>query len=162
MRGWLFTIGVMIGLVCQLGKIGWAQSGRYPIPPARTVSPVMAISPYVGHTPPKIQQTQAESPVAPAPVQSGDSVLGGTGTNSGSGPANAANSSSLNTATPQSLVSETRQLGGTSSLSDTVPGNSAGFRATTDAGNLLGKSTDSLGASSQNRTPIVTDNKVRG
>lgn len=153
MRDWRFTICLIIGVVWGRPHTSWAQSGRYPVPPARTVPSTSPISPYVGHTRPKIQQVQAERAVAPAPVQSGNSVLGN---------ASGASSSSLNTSAPQSLLSETRQLGGNSPLIDTVMGDSAGFRATTDAGNLLGKSIDSLGTSAQNRTPIVTDNRVRG
>lgn len=46
--------------------------------------------------------------------------------------------------------------------SDIVLGRESGFRATTDAGSLLGKSNQTRGVAAQRRTPIITDTRVRG
>ncbi len=45
---------------------------------------------------------------------------------------------------------------------DAVIGTESRSRETTDTGNLLGKSTSVRGVSSQQRTPIVTDTRIRG
>jgi iron complex outermembrane recepter protein len=46
--------------------------------------------------------------------------------------------------------------------SDTISGEEGKFRATTDAGNLLGQSPDAIGVGTQRRTPVVNEPRVRG
>ena len=61
-----------------------------------------------------------------------------------------------------SLLSAVRRQRAAVPGSDIVLGSEAGFRATTDAGSLLGKSLQTRGLTPQNRTPIITDTRVRG
>ncbi len=58
-------------------------------------------------------------------------------------------------------LSADRRAKATSSTADAVLGSEAVFRKTTDSGNLLGKSISVRGVSSQQRTPITTDTRVR-
>ena len=60
------------------------------------------------------------------------------------------------------LLSARRGARATSPGADAVLGDEASFRKTTDSGNLLGKSMSVRGVSSQQRTPITTDTRVRG
>ncbi len=62
----------------------------------------------------------------------------------------------------RSLLSQTRQSRAAQIGSDIVLGGESRFRATTDAGSLLGKSRSTTGLSTLKRTPIVTDPRVRG
>lgn len=64
--------------------------------------------------------------------------------------------------TGPSLLSELRRNRTLAPGSDVVQGSEGRFRATTDAGNLLGKSIQTRGVTPQNRTPIITDTRVRG
>ncbi|HUG92261.1 MAG TPA: hypothetical protein VML55_15580, partial [Planctomycetaceae bacterium] len=61
----------------------------------------------------------------------------------------------------RSLLAEARQQRATGPSTDVLLGGEGRFRATTDAGSLLGKSTSALGVATQSRTPIVTDPRVR-
>ncbi|MFN3190555.1 MAG: TonB-dependent receptor [Aureliella sp.] len=60
------------------------------------------------------------------------------------------------------LLSPERRARASSGSADAVLGREAIFRKTTDSGNLIGKSTTVRGVSSQQRTPITTDTRVRG
>ncbi len=60
------------------------------------------------------------------------------------------------------LLSEQRRARASGAGADAVLGGEAVFRKTTDSGNLLGKSISVRGVSSQQRTPITTDTRVRG
>lgn len=60
------------------------------------------------------------------------------------------------------LLSEFRRQRAGGPGTDYVFGAEGRFRATTDAGNLLGKSKAAQGVSVQQRTPIVTDPRIRG
>lgn len=60
------------------------------------------------------------------------------------------------------LLSETRKARAEGATADAVIGEEAIFRKTTDSGNLIGKSISVRGVSSQQRTPITTDTRVRG
>jgi len=61
-----------------------------------------------------------------------------------------------------SLLSEVRRSRAAGPATDVVIGSESKVRATTDAGNLLGKSIQTRGLAPQNRTPIITDTRVRG
>ncbi len=61
-----------------------------------------------------------------------------------------------------SLLSQERRRRASGTGSDFVLGGESGFRATTDAGSLLGKSSQTRGVAAQNRSPIITDTRVRG
>ncbi len=64
--------------------------------------------------------------------------------------------------TDRSLLGEVRRSRAGGTGTDVVIGRESQFRATTDAGSLLGKSIQARGLTSQNRTPIITDTRVRG
>ena len=70
--------------------------------------------------------------------------------------------SSLFGPTGPSLLSELRRNRTLAPGSDVVQGSEGRFRVTTDAGSLLGKSTQTRGVTPQNRSPIITDTRVRG
>ena len=59
-------------------------------------------------------------------------------------------------------LSDVRKIRTTTPSVDAVLGNESQLRETTDTGNLIGKSTSVRGVSSQQRTPIVTDTRIRG
>ncbi len=61
-----------------------------------------------------------------------------------------------------SLLSSVRRQRAAVPGTDIVLGTESGFRATTDTGSLLGKSLQTRGLTPQNRTPIITDTRVRG
>jgi hypothetical protein len=63
---------------------------------------------------------------------------------------------------PASQLSQVRRGRASGSGSDFVSGAESRVRATTDAGNLLGKSSQARGVSIQQRTPIMTDTRIRG
>lgn len=63
---------------------------------------------------------------------------------------------------PTSQLSQERRSRGSAGSSDYVSGRESGVRATTDAGSLLGKSSQARGISTQQRTPIMTDTRIRG
>ncbi len=65
-------------------------------------------------------------------------------------------------AVPTSQLSQERRSRATVSGSDVVSGRESGVRATTDAGSLLGRSSSARGISTQQRTPIMTDTRIRG
>ncbi len=144
----LFSLWLVSAIPCL------AQSASYrAIPVSHQM--VEPISPYVGHTPPKILPIQAERSIAPAPLPAGNSTLGASPTT----PTSFGSASNVST---QSLLSESRQFSGSISNGEMISGREAAFRASSDAGNLLGESPGALGVSTQNRTPIVTDTHVRG
>ncbi len=62
----------------------------------------------------------------------------------------------------QSLLGNVRRARASGSSADVVYGRESQFRSTTDTGSLLGKSAQARGITSQNRTPIITDTRVRG
>lgn len=55
-----------------------------------------------------------------------------------------------------------RKLRAGTMSADAVLGDESIFRKTTDSGNLVGKSISTRGVSSQQRTPITTDTRIRG
>jgi iron complex outermembrane recepter protein len=61
-----------------------------------------------------------------------------------------------------SLLPSSRRGRATSPGADAILGDEATFRKTTDTGNLIGKTISARGVSSQQRTPITTDTRVRG
>ncbi len=63
---------------------------------------------------------------------------------------------------PTSQLSQQRRSRASGAGSDVVSGRESGIRATTDAGSLLGKSSSARGISTQQRTPIMTDTRIRG
>jgi hypothetical protein len=65
-------------------------------------------------------------------------------------------------AVPTSQLSQQRRSRASAGSSDVVSGRESGVRATTDAGSLLGKSSSARGISTQQRTPIMTDTRIRG
>lgn len=65
-------------------------------------------------------------------------------------------------ATERSLLGDVRRARASGSNADVVYGRESQFRSTTDTGSLLGKSAQARGITSQNRTPIITDTRVRG
>ena len=65
-------------------------------------------------------------------------------------------------AVDKSLLGDVRRARATGSNTDVVYGRESPFRATTDTGSLLGKSAQTRGVTSQQRTPIITDTRVRG
>jgi outer membrane receptor protein involved in Fe transport len=62
----------------------------------------------------------------------------------------------------RSLLSATRQASARSLTADVVLGGESRFRATTDAGNLLGRSTSARGLVAKERAPVITDPRIRG
>jgi outer membrane receptor protein involved in Fe transport len=62
----------------------------------------------------------------------------------------------------RSLLSQTRRARALSPGSNVVLGSEGGFRATTDAGDLLSRSRGASGISGQRRSPIVSDVRIRG
>lgn len=62
----------------------------------------------------------------------------------------------------RSLIAESRQTPMQGPASDIVLGPEGSFRVTTDAGNLLGQSAFAPGVRVQQRTPVVSDPRVRG
>ncbi len=64
--------------------------------------------------------------------------------------------------TERSLLGNVRRARASGSNTDVVYGQESQFRSTTDTGSLLGKSAQTRGVTSQNRTPIITDTRVRG
>ena len=65
-------------------------------------------------------------------------------------------------AIPTSQLAQERRSRGSGGNSDVVSGRESSIRATTDAGSLLSKSSQARGVSTQQRTPIVTDTRIRG
>lgn len=62
-----------------------------------------------------------------------------------------------------SQLAQNRRDRASATSSDVVlGGNEARYRATSDAGSLLGKSNQTRGVSSQMRSPIITDTRIRG
>jgi hypothetical protein len=61
-----------------------------------------------------------------------------------------------------SQLSQQRRSRASGNNSDVVSGRESNVRATTDAGSLLGKSSSARGVSTQQRTPIMTDTRIRG
>lgn len=61
-----------------------------------------------------------------------------------------------------SLLSERRRRSRGRARASIVSGNEAGFRASTDAGSLLGKTHSIRGLTAQRRNPINTDTRIRG
>ncbi len=59
-------------------------------------------------------------------------------------------------------LDEARQTKTLAPSIDAVLGNEAGLRVTTDTGNLINKTHSVRGVASQQRTPIVTDTRIRG
>lgn len=68
----------------------------------------------------------------------------------------------LGTVTATEELSEDRQARTAVPSADAVIGAESRSRITSDSGNLLGKSTSVRGVSVQQRTPIVTDNRIHG
>lgn len=62
----------------------------------------------------------------------------------------------------RSLLSEVRRSRTQASGTDVVFGNQSIFRATSDAGNLMKKTPSNQGVDVQQRTPIVSDPRIRG
>ncbi|MCA9123583.1 MAG: TonB-dependent receptor [Planctomycetaceae bacterium] len=65
-------------------------------------------------------------------------------------------------ASSRSLLSDNRRRLAHQPGTDIVFGTESRIRASTDAGSLLGRSTAGLGINVENRTPIITDPRVRG
>ena len=65
-------------------------------------------------------------------------------------------------AIPTSQLAQERRSRASGGNSDLVSGRESNIRATTDAGSLLGKSSSARGVSTQQRTPIMTDTRIRG
>ena len=63
---------------------------------------------------------------------------------------------------PMDLRDPSRMMSGRSTFADRISGREATERVATDAGNLLGKSPSALGTNVQQRTPIMSDPRVRG
>jgi iron complex outermembrane recepter protein len=61
-----------------------------------------------------------------------------------------------------SLLSQTRRSRARGAAVDVILGEESLFRATTDAGSLLGKSPSATGVISKERSPIITNPRVRG
>lgn len=106
---------------------------------------------------PLFRQIQAERPLAPAPSQNMQPPApqpDATQRLSASifGPGN----------TDRSLLSQVRRSSAPSSNSQTILGQEARTRVTSDAGSLLGKAPAVQGMTVQRRTPIVNDPRVRG
>lgn len=100
----------------------------------------------------RLVQDQAQ-PIAPVPQPVEPQV---------SAPPAGRDVSSLFGPTGPSLLSELRRNRTLAPGSDVVQGSEGRFRVTTDAGSLLGKSTQTRGVTPQNRSPIITDTRVRG
>jgi hypothetical protein len=62
----------------------------------------------------------------------------------------------------ESLLSQNRRVRSRALTADVVFGAESKFRASTDAGNLLGKSQRTLGVRGNERSPIITDTRIRG
>ena len=104
---------------------------------------------------PVVQQVRLRQPQPIGPVP--QPVLPAVRT-----PSSARRLSTVFSATGPSLLSELRRTRSSGPTSLIVGGSESRFRATTDAGNLLGKSVRARGVTAQNRTPIITDTRVRG
>jgi hypothetical protein len=63
---------------------------------------------------------------------------------------------------PTSQLAQERRSRASAVSSDVVSGGESRVRATTDAGSLLAKSSRARGVSTQHRTPIVSDTRIRG
>ena len=61
-----------------------------------------------------------------------------------------------------SLLTEQRRRRASSLTADVVFGAEGEFRATTDAGNLLGRSYSTTGVNGKQRSPVITDTRIRG
>lgn len=107
---------------------------------------------------------QDAAPLPPVTRSESDS----NGNSSANNPSNSnSNSSDLQNAMLGNVsglggLSAERRSRASSPGADAVLGEEAIFRKTTDSGNLLGKSSTVRGVSSQQRTPITTDTRVRG
>ena len=65
-------------------------------------------------------------------------------------------------AVPTSTLTQERRSRASGGNSDVVSGRESNVRATTDAGSLLSKSSQARGVNTQQRTPIMTDTRIRG
>jgi iron complex outermembrane recepter protein len=115
---------------------------------------------------PEVQPRQPEAPAStpaptPAPITpggggSGGGIFGNVGGGGGGGAAPAANPASTGGG-----LSASQQAAPTTG-SSVVGGGEATARATSDLGDLLGKSISALGVEVHNRSPIVTEPFIRG
>ena len=110
------------------------------VPVTRTTRPQDTQQPALSPTGPPVQP----QPSAPAAATQLSASVFGSG------------------AIPTSQLTQERRSRASGGNSDVVSGRESGVRATTDAGSLLGKSSSARGVSTQQRTPIMTDTRIRG
>ena len=111
-----------------------------PAPVTRTTKPQDSQQPALS---PTGQPVQSQSGTPAAATQLSASIFGAA-------------------AIPTSQLSQDRRARASGGNSDVVSGRESNIRATTDAGSLLSKSSQARGVSSQQRTPIMTDTRIRG
>jgi outer membrane receptor protein involved in Fe transport len=93
--------------------------------------------------PPVPQPVSPQVTTSPQAAAVAAALFGGTGVNA-------------------SLLSQVRQARVTGPSTDIVLGVESQFRTTTDAADLLGKSTSAVGTATQKRSPIITDPRIEG
>ena len=121
-------------------------------PKEQPKAPVPAAAPEQPAVPPSTQAAPSAPSVSPTLISD---ILGGAGV--GSSGAGAVNPAS----TTQGALSASQQAA-TGGSTNTVGGGEAAVRATSDVGDLLGKSLNALGVWIERRSPIITNPNIRG